>query len=147
MAKRATVVAGVLAPRLGCLRAPCATYHACDRPSREGTPVLPVTLAGLPLFSSEMYLPVDGDRPQDRLWFITIDDLEATYHLFDRHHGEVQQRLERASDLLVLLEDASEELLDDSLLVVGVVAELHHLLLQSVKTESKVINVLIWLEG
>jgi hypothetical protein len=44
--------------------------------------------------------------------------------------------------MLVFLGDAPEELLDGSLLVVGVVAELHHLLLQSVKTESKVINVL-----
>jgi hypothetical protein len=51
------------------------------------------------------------------------------------------------SDLLVLLRDALKELLDDSLLAVGVVAELHHLLLQSVETESKVINVLTWLEG
>jgi hypothetical protein len=34
-----------------------------------------------------------------------------------------------------------------ALLVLGVVAELHHLLLQSVKTESKIINVLTWLEG
>jgi hypothetical protein len=76
------------------------------------------------------------------LWFITIDDLEATYLLFDRHRGEVQQRLDRASDLLVLVEDASEELLNGPLLVVGVIAELHHLLLQSVKTESEVINVL-----
>jgi hypothetical protein len=51
------------------------------------------------------------------------------------------------SDLFVLLGDAPEELLDGSLLTVGVVAELHHLLLQSVETESKVINVLTWLEG
>jgi hypothetical protein len=80
------------------------------------------------------------------LWFIAIDNLEATYRLFDRHRGEVQERLDRASDLLVLLGDAPEEL-DGSLLVVGVVAELHHLLLQSVKTESKVINVLTWPEG
>jgi hypothetical protein len=81
------------------------------------------------------------------LWFIAIDDLEATYRLFDKHHGEVQQRLDRASDLLVLLGDAPKELLDGSLLAVGVIAELHHLLLQSVKTESEVINVLTWLEG
>jgi hypothetical protein len=81
------------------------------------------------------------------LWFIAIDDLEATYRLFDRHRGQVQQRLDRASDLLVLLEDAPEELLDGSLLTVGVVAKLHHLLLQSVKTESEVINILTWLEG
>jgi hypothetical protein len=60
---------------------------------------------------------------------------------------EVQQRLDRASDLLVLLEDAPKELLDGSLLIIGVVTKLHHLLLQSVKTESKVINVLTWLEG
>jgi hypothetical protein len=64
-----------------------------------------------------------------------------TYRLFDRHRGEVQQRLDRASDLLVLLGDAPEELLNSFLLAVGIVAELHHLLLQSVKTESKVINV------
>jgi hypothetical protein len=51
------------------------------------------------------------------------------------------------SNLLVLLGDAPEELLDGSLLAVGVVAELHHLLLQSVKTKSEVINVLTWLEG
>jgi hypothetical protein len=81
------------------------------------------------------------------LWFITIDDLEATYHLFDRHHGEVQQRLDRASDLLVLVGDAPKELLDGPLLTVGVITELYHLLLQSVKTESEVINVLTWLEG
>jgi hypothetical protein len=55
--------------------------------------------------------------------------------------------IERASDQLVLLGDAPEELLDGSLLAVGVIAELHHLLLQSVKTESEIINVLIWLEG
>jgi hypothetical protein len=34
-----------------------------------------------------------------------------------------------------------------TLLAVGVVAELHYLLLQSVETKSKVINVLTWLEG
>src|SRR3954471_10574455 len=38
-------------------------------------------------------------------------------------------------------------LLDSSLLVVGVIAELHHLLQESIETESKVINVLTWLEG
>jgi hypothetical protein len=81
------------------------------------------------------------------LWFIIVDELETTYRLFNSHRGEVQQRLDRASDLLVLLGDATEELLDGSLLVVGVVAELHHLLQQSVETESKVINVLTWLEG
>jgi hypothetical protein len=70
-----------------------------------------------------------------------------TYHLFDRHRGEVQQRLDRASDLLVLLGNGLEELLNGSLLTIGVIAELHHLLLQSVETESKVINVLTWLEG
>jgi hypothetical protein len=51
------------------------------------------------------------------------------------------------SDLLVLLDDALEELLDGSLLAIGVITELHHLLLQSVETESKVINVLTCLEG
>jgi hypothetical protein len=51
------------------------------------------------------------------------------------------------SDLLVLLRDAPEELLNDSLIAVGVIAELHHLLPQSVETESKVINVLTLLEG
>jgi hypothetical protein len=33
-----------------------------------------------------------------------------------------------------------------TLIAIGVIAELHHLLLQSIKTESKVINVLTWLE-
>jgi hypothetical protein len=69
------------------------------------------------------------------------------YRFFDRHCGEVQQRLDRPSNLLVLLEDAPEELLNGSLLVVGVIAELHHLLLQSVETKSKVINILTRLEG
>jgi hypothetical protein len=81
------------------------------------------------------------------LWFVTIDDLEVTYRFYDRHRGEVQQRLNRASDLLVLLGDAPEELLDGSLLALGVITELHYLLLQSVKMESEVINVLTWLEG
>jgi hypothetical protein len=49
--------------------------------------------------------------------------------------------------LLVLLGNATEELLNESLLVVGVIVELHHLLQQSIETESKVINVLTWLEG
>jgi hypothetical protein len=40
-----------------------------------------------------------------------------------------------------------EELLDGSFLIVGVVAELHHLLQQSVEAKSKVINILTWLEG
>jgi hypothetical protein len=71
----------------------------------------------------------------------------VTYRLFNRHRGEVQQRLDRASDLLVLPKDAPEELLDGSLLAIGVVAKLHHLLLQSVETESIVINVLTWLGG
>jgi hypothetical protein len=30
------------------------------------------------------------------MWFIAIDDLEATYRHFDQHRGEVQQRLDRA---------------------------------------------------
>jgi hypothetical protein len=81
------------------------------------------------------------------LWFVTINDLEVTYHLFDRHRGEVQQRLDRASDLLVLLEDEPKELLVRSLLAVGVIAKLHHLLLHSVETERKVIDVLTWLDG
>jgi hypothetical protein len=107
----------------------------------------PVTLAGLTLFPSAVELPGNGDRPRERLRLIAVDDLEATYCLLDRHRGEVQQRLERASDLLVLLGDAAKELLNSSLLVVGVVPVLHHLLQQSVEAESKVINVLIWLEG
>jgi hypothetical protein len=167
MAKLATVVAGVISCRLlvaggASARATLSMYLrpglgasvrlvllavlAAARRGR-GLPLLPVTLAGLPLFPSEMKLPADGDRPRERLWFITIDDLEATYCLFHRHRGEIQQRLDRASDLLVLVGDASEALLDNSLLAVGVVTELHHPLLQSVKTESKVINVLTWLEG
>ena len=64
----------------------------------------------------------------ERLWLIAVDNLEATYRLLDRHRGEIQQRLDRASHLLVLLGNAAEELFDSSLLVVGVVAELHHLL-------------------
>jgi hypothetical protein len=63
------------------------------------------------------------------LWFVTIDDLVVTYRLFDQHRGEVQQRLDRASDLLVLHGDAPEELLNGSLLAVGLITELHHLLL------------------
>jgi hypothetical protein len=51
------------------------------------------------------------------------------------------------SDPLVLLGDAAKELLNSSLLVVGVIAVLHNLLQQSVEAESKVINVLTWLEG
>jgi hypothetical protein len=78
-----------------------------------------------------MELPANGDRPRERLWLIAIDDLKATYRLLDR-----------ASNLLVLLEDAAEKLLNSSPLVVGVVAVLHHLQQQSVETESKVINVL-----
>jgi hypothetical protein len=39
------------------------------------------------------------------------------------------------------------QLLDGSLLVIGVITELRHLLQQSVETESKVINVLTWLVG
>jgi hypothetical protein len=70
----------------------------------------------------------------------------VTYRIFDRHRGEVHQRLDRASDLLVHLGDAPKELLNGSLFAVGVITELYHLLLQSVETESKVINVLTWLE-
>jgi hypothetical protein len=95
---------------------PLAALAAARR--GRGLPLLPVTLAGLPLFPSEIYLLADGDRPRERLWFVAIDDLETTYHLFDRHRGEVQQRLDRVSDLLVLLGDAPEELLDSSLLPV-----------------------------
>jgi hypothetical protein len=51
-----------------------------------------------------------------------VDDLEVAYCVVDRHRGEVQQTLDRMSDLLVLLEDAAEEILDSSLLVVGVIA-------------------------
>jgi hypothetical protein len=58
-----------------------------------------------------MELPANGDRPRERLRLIAVDDLEATYCLLDRHRGEVQQRLERASDLLVLLGDAAKEVI------------------------------------
>src|SRR6185437_12460566 len=91
--------------------------------------------------------PTDGDASRGRLWLVAVDDLEATYRLLDRHGGDVQQRLDRASGLPVPLGDAAKELLDSSLLVVGVVAERHHLLQQSVKTESKVIDIFTWLEG
>jgi hypothetical protein len=63
---------------------------------------------------------------------VGVDNLEATYRLLDQHRGEVQQRFDRASHLLVLLGDAAKKLLDSSLLVVVVVAELHQLLQQSV---------------
>ena len=110
-------------------------------------PLLPVTLAGSPLLPSEEELPANGDGSREALWLIDVDDLEATQRLLDGHRGEVQQRPDRASHLLVLLGDAAEELLHSSLLAVGVVTELHQLLQQSVETESKVINVLTWLEG
>ena len=58
---------------------------------RGGLPLL-VTLAGIPLPPSEE-LPTNVHGPQERLWLITVDDLEATYHLLDQHRGEVQQRL------------------------------------------------------
>ena len=51
------------------------------------------------------------------------------------------------SHLPVLLRDVAVELLDSSLLAIGVIAKLHHFLQQSVETESKIINVLTWLEG
>jgi hypothetical protein len=127
--------------RLARLAMPTAAYRGGG-----GSPP-PVTLAGLPLSPSEMEPRANGDRPQERLRLITVHDLEATYCLLDRHRGEVQQRLDRASNLLVLLGDAAKELLNSSLLVVGVVAVLHHLLQQSVEAESKVINVLTWLDG
>jgi hypothetical protein len=44
----------VLVPWPGRLRVPCAACRACGRPSREWTPLLPVTLTGLPPFPSEM---------------------------------------------------------------------------------------------
>ena len=62
--------------------------------------------------------------------------LSTTYRLLDRHRGEIQQGLDRASHLLVLLGDAAEELFDSSLLAVGVIDEVHHLLQQSVETSS-----------
>jgi hypothetical protein len=52
---------------------PLAVLAAAHR--GRGLSLLPVTLAGLPLFPSEMQLPADGDRPRERLWFIAIDDL------------------------------------------------------------------------
>jgi hypothetical protein len=121
-----------------------ATLAAARRGRR--LPLL-VTLAGIPLLPSEKKLPASGDGARERLWLVGVDNLEATYRLVDRHRGEVQQRFDRASHLLVLLEDAAKELLDSSLLVVVVIAELHQLLQQSVEMESKVINVLTLLEG
>uniref|UniRef100_I1QNM9 DUF4220 domain-containing protein n=1 Tax=Oryza glaberrima TaxID=4538 RepID=I1QNM9_ORYGL len=169
MAKLATVAAGVVLCRLvvaggAALGASAsATLGASSRTPQlhasarlallaaarrgGGLPFSPVTLASLPLLPSEMELPANGDRPREWLWLIAFDDLEATYRLLYRHRGEVQQRLDRASDLPILLWDAAEELLDGSLLVVGVVAVLHHLLQKSVETEGKVINILTWLEG
>ena len=49
----------------------------------RGLPPLPVTLAGIPLFPSEMELPADGDRPRERLWHIAVNYLEATNCLLD----------------------------------------------------------------
>jgi hypothetical protein len=94
-----------------------------------------------------MELPTSGDGPREELWLVGVDNLEATYRLLDRHRGEVQQRLDRASHLLVLLGDAAKELFDSSFLVIVALAELHQFLQQSVEMESKVINVLTWLEG
>jgi hypothetical protein len=37
-----------------------------------------------------MELPANGDRSRERVWLIAVDDLEATYHLLDRHREEVQ---------------------------------------------------------
>jgi hypothetical protein len=134
--------------RAGYSSSTCAMWAWPHRGCRGGgLPLPPITLAGLPLFPSEMELPANGDRPRKRLWLIAIDDLEETYRLLDRLCGEIQQRLDRASDLLVLLGDAAEELLNNYLFIVGVIAILHHLLQQSVEAESKVINVLTWLEG
>nr|XP_015626263.1 uncharacterized protein LOC107280154 [Oryza sativa Japonica Group] len=169
MAKLATVAAGVVSCRLVVAggaalgTSASATLGASSRPPQLDTsaclarlaaayrgrrlPLSSVTLRGLPLLPSEMELPANGDRPRERLWLIIVDDLEATQRLLNRHRGEVQQRLDRASDLPVLLWDAVEELLDSSLLVVGVVVALHHLLQKIVETEGKVINILTWLEG
>jgi hypothetical protein len=122
---------------LACL-AWLATLAAASRGRR--LPLLPVTLAGIPLLPSEEEVPTSGDGAQERLWLIGVDNLEATYHLLNRHRGEVQQRFVRACHLLVLLEDTAEELLDSSLLIVVVVTELHQLLEKSVETESKVIG-------
>ena len=69
-----------------------ATLAAAYRGRR--LPLLPVTLAGKPLLPSEKELPDSGDGPQERLWLITVDDLEVTYRLLDRHRGEIQQRLD-----------------------------------------------------
>jgi hypothetical protein len=79
----------VLAPDLGASArlARLATLAAACRGG--GLPLLPVTLAGLPLFPSEIELPANGDRPREMLWLIVVDKLEATYRLFDRHRGEV----------------------------------------------------------
>ena len=69
-----------------------------------------------------MELSVNDDSPRGGLLLFVVDDLEVAYCVVDRHRGEVQQTLDRMSDLLVLLEDAAEELLDSSLLVIGVIA-------------------------
>jgi hypothetical protein len=79
----------VLAPRLGRLVHLARLAALAATCGESGLPLLPVTLAGLPLFPSEMQLPADGDRPLERLWFVAIDDLEATYRLFDRHRGKI----------------------------------------------------------
>jgi hypothetical protein len=156
MAKLATVVAGAVPCRLLVAGGAAVSASAGATLGISSCPGLGAStrltwLAALAAACRGRGLPPSfchpGDRPRESLWFIAVDNIEATYRLFDRHHGEVQQRLDQPSDLLVLLEDATEELLDGPLLVVGVIAELHHLLLQSVETESKVINIITWLEG
>ena len=56
-----------------------------------------------------------------------------------------RESIERA--VCVYLSGTHRKSFSTALSVVGVVAERHHLLQQSVKTESKVIDVFTWLEG
>ena len=74
--------------RLAWLATLAAAYHG------RRLPLLLVTLAGKPLLPSEKELPANSDGPRESLWLITVDDLEATYRLLDRHRGEIQQRLD-----------------------------------------------------
>jgi hypothetical protein len=65
-----------------------ATLAAACRGRR--LPLLPITLAGNPLFPSEEELPANGDGSREALWLIAVNDLEAAQRLLDHHHGEVQ---------------------------------------------------------
>jgi hypothetical protein len=172
MAKLATVVAGVVSCRLlvagGAGRGasagatlgtsscpglgasarlvPLAALVAAHR--GRGLPLLPSPWQASHYFQVRYNFPLTVIGPERGCGSSPSTTLrQPIASLIDIVERSSRDLIERASNLLVLLGHALEELFDGSLLVVGVVTELHHLLLQSVKTESKVINVLTWLEG